>query len=150
MKGPDPIPVVAGIFHRFNSLAQSPEVLLFQRAETDVGAGLWEFPGGKVEVGESDSQALQRELLEEIAISVKVGEKMGSSWFQAPSGKVFELRVYFVAGPLDEIQLLEHQAMKWVQASTLVLAEVSEGDRPLMSACYEKLNSIYGQSFSRS
>ena len=93
MKGPEAIPVVGGIFYRWNDKVQEPEVLLFQRAADDIGGGLWEFPGGKVEYGESDSQALIRELDEEISIPIKVQEKLGSARFHSPSGKVFELRV---------------------------------------------------------
>lgn len=146
MKGPAAIPVVAGVFYRWNKTSGQPETLLFQRAQEDVGGGHWEFPGGKVEQGESDFQALRRELEEEIAIQVQVKEKLGVSLFQSPSGKSFELRVYFVIGKIDEIQLLEHQAMKWVSPSTLVLSEVAEGDRPLMTSCFEKITEIYGQS----
>lgn len=146
MKGPEAIPVVAGIFYRWNEKAQEPEVLLFQRAAEDVGGGLWEFPGGKVEIGESDSQALIRELDEEISILVKVQEKLGSTQFYSPSGKVFELRVYFVQGPVEQIVLTEHQGMKWVSLPTLVLSEVSDGDRPLMKTCFDRLQKVYGKS----
>ncbi|MEZ0391372.1 MAG: (deoxy)nucleoside triphosphate pyrophosphohydrolase [Pseudobdellovibrionaceae bacterium] len=143
MKSPDPTPVVAGIFYRWNPVLKEPEVLLFQRAFEDVGGGHWEFPGGKVEAGESDSQALIRELDEEISIQVKVQEMLGTSLFQAPTGKHFELRVYFVEGPIEKIVLLEHEAMKWVRASTFVLDEIADGDRPLMELCFEKLVQVY-------
>ncbi len=133
------IPVVAGVFHRWNDQLQEPEVLLFQRAAGDIGGGHWEFPGGKVELGESDSQALKREMEEEISIKVQVKEKLGQSQFQSGMGRTFELRVYFVSGPVEQIHLLEHQAMKWVCASTVVEGELSIGDRPLMKECFERL-----------
>ncbi len=47
--------------------------LLTQRREEAVLGGLWEFPGGKVEPGESDEEALQRELMEKIGASVRIG-----------------------------------------------------------------------------
>lgn len=146
MKGPVRIPVVAGIFSRWNSRLSQPEVLLFQRDHSDIGGGLWEFPGGKVEAGEADAQALIRELIEEIAITVQVNEFLGTSNLVSPSGREFELRVYFVQGPVADIQLLEHLAMKWVSESTLVLNEVAEGDRPLMAPCFAKLRQSQGQS----
>lgn len=145
-KGPAPHPVVAGVFYRWNKTSGQPETLLFQRAQKDVGGGHWEFAGGKVELGESDAQALRRELEEELAIHVQVQEKLGSSLFQSPSGKSFELRVYFVIGKIEEIQLREHQAKKWASPSTLVLSEIAEGDRPLMQTCFERITKIYGQS----
>ncbi len=140
------ISVVAGVFHRWNQALQEPEVLLFQRAAQDVGGGHWEFPGGKVEPGESDSQALRRELEEEIAIKVQVKEKLGNSQFQSGSGRVFELRVYFVLGSVEQIQLLEHQAMKWVRLSTVVESELSIGDRPLIRKCFEDLRLTHTKS----
>ena len=143
MKSPVRIPVVAGIFSRWNSVLSQPEVLLFQRDHSDIGGGFWEFPGGKVELGESDEQALVRELLEEISVKVQVRDFLGTSDLTSPNGREFELRVYFVQGPIDEIQLLEHLAMKWVSESTLVLSEVAEGDRPLMASCFSKLKSAH-------
>ena len=137
--------VVAGIFHRF-SISKTPEVLLFQRAANDTGAGLYEFPGGKVEVGESEKQALVRELEEEIAIKVSVQEKLGSTEFQAPNGRKFKLIVYFVNGNTEQIRLLEHQHMKWVNRSTFSLDEIMIGDRPLMTMCFDQLDQIYSKN----
>ncbi|HHE48144.1 MAG TPA: NUDIX domain-containing protein, partial [Candidatus Acetothermia bacterium] len=50
------------------------KVLLAQRHQGDEQGGLWEFPGGKVEFGETPAQALARELSEELGIQVEVGE----------------------------------------------------------------------------
>ncbi len=136
MQSPVPIPVVAGVFFKLQS---EPEVLLFQRAHSDIGGGFWEFPGGKVEKGESDAQALVRELEEEISIRVRVLDFLGTSQVRSPSGKVYELRVYFVEGDTSRIHLTEHLGMKWIKESTLVLSEVAEGDRPLMADCFSKL-----------
>jgi mutator protein MutT len=136
MQSPAPIPVVAGVFFK---LQPTPEVLLFQRAHSDVGGGLWEFPGGKVERGESDTQALMRELEEELSIRVKVLDFLGRSQVTSPSGRVYELRVYFVKGDISQIHLTEHLGQKWVSEPTLVLSEVAEGDRPLMAECFARL-----------
>jgi mutator protein MutT len=137
--------VVAGVFHRCLNNS-NPQVLLFQRGKEDTGAGKFEFPGGKVEKGESDKQALMRELEEEIAIKVAVKEYLGSTEFQSPSGHQFKLKVYFVEGAIEQIQLLEHQQMKWVDRRTLVNDEMAEGDKPLMQACFDQLDKYYGKN----
>lgn len=136
--------VVAGIFHRLQN--GNPEVLLFQRAANDTGAGLYEFPGGKVEEGESEKQALIRELEEEIAVKVAVKEKLGSTEFQAPNGRKFRLIVYFVEAVIEQIRLLEHQHMKWVSRSTFVVDEIMIGDRPLMQQCFDRLDQNYSKN----
>lgn len=142
------IPVVGGIFHRCEKPSSpgqnpQPEVLLFQRKKGDMGGGLFEFPGGKVEVGESLKQALLRELQEELGIHVQIHDQLGSAEFQGSSGREFLLTVFFVTGPLDEIQLLEHDSMKWVSREAVVEAELALGDRPLMGPCYDYLDRFY-------
>ncbi len=66
------ITVVAGVLRRGN------QVLLARRPEGGLLGGLWEFPGGKVEPGESLEAALERELLEELAIHVRAGPVLGT------------------------------------------------------------------------
>lgn len=68
-------------------------LLLVQRA-TEPGRGRWSLPGGRVEAGESDSEALRRELLEEAGLAVRVGELVGTVHRPAPGGGTFEIFDY--------------------------------------------------------
>ncbi|GAA3063724.1 NUDIX hydrolase [Actinokineospora globicatena] len=67
--------------------------LLLIRRGRDPGAGLWSIPGGKVEPGESDPEALTREVLEETGLAVAVGDHVGSVERPAPGG-LFEIHDY--------------------------------------------------------
>lgn len=58
------------------------------------GAGLWSIPGGKVEAGESYVEAVRREVLEETALAVEVGERVGTVERPAPGGDVFVIHDY--------------------------------------------------------
>lgn len=68
--GPPHIRVVAAVIER------DGRYLITQRRTTAVLPGLWEFPGGKVEVGETDDQALKREVLERVGVEVAVLQAM--------------------------------------------------------------------------
>jgi A/G-specific adenine glycosylase len=59
-------------------LVREGRVLLGRRSEQALLAGLWEFPGGRVEVGESEPEALRREIQEELGVEIRVGERVGS------------------------------------------------------------------------
>ncbi len=76
---------------------ESPRLLLAaRRTEPPALAGLWEFPGGKVEEGETEVQALHREILEELGVHVTLGDEVpGPDWGGQTSGEavpVWELR----------------------------------------------------------
>lgn len=66
--------------------------LLLVRRGRDPGKGLWSIPGGKVEPGESDRDAVAREVLEETGLDVVVGEFVGYVERPAPGGDVFAIR----------------------------------------------------------
>lgn len=78
----------------------------------------WEFPGGKIESGESPEQALKREILEELAAEISVGRKIMTVEYDYPT---FHLSMdCFVCTLIrGEPELLEHEAAKWLSRSEL-------------------------------
>jgi 8-oxo-dGTP diphosphatase len=95
-------------------------------------AGFWEFPGGKVDAGESAEFALQRELMEELGVAVEVGGK-----FQAvvewTDGKVaIRLSAYWCKISEGTPTALEHSELRWCSAAELGELELAEADVPLL------------------
>lgn len=90
-----------------------PCVLAAQRATPEMLAGRWEFPGGKVEDGESDVAALVRECREELGVEVAVGERLGDD-LPIPGGRV--LRVFACTLTEGEPVAYEHRALRWLAA----------------------------------
>jgi 8-oxo-dGTP diphosphatase len=92
-------------------------------------AGLWEFPGGKVDPGESDVQALVRELREELQVEVEVGERLGGD---LPIGETGVLRVYLCRLVSGEPVLVDHDAHRWLTAAELLDVPWIPVDLPLV------------------
>lgn len=104
-------------------------VLVAQRKSTDSGAGFWEFPGGKVEPGESQEEALVREIQEELEMTVEVFEKLGSQNILTPTQRPIELML-FVCKTLDQdFKLHEHQNAEWRHWSDLDGVNFLTGNR---------------------
>lgn len=101
--------VVAG------ALISDGALLVAQRQRPPELAGLWELPGGKVADGETESQALARELHEELGVRVDVGARLGDD---VPSGGVV-LRAYLVTLTGGELHPHDHTALRWVRGADL-------------------------------
>lgn len=117
--------VVAGIVERDN------KILICQRRYPPELTGKWEFPGGKVEIGETWEEALQRELFEELCIRVCVCEFFESVNFTVKN-KPFTLAAYRASYTCGEIFLKDHQEYQWVKNSDLVKFDFAQADIPIV------------------
>ena len=101
--------------------------LLARRKQEGSLAGYWEFPGGKVEPGETPEQALYRELKEELAIETVVGEYIGDSVFQYKD-KTICLKGYLTRYVSGEFVLDSHDEIAWVPAGELMSYQLAPAD----------------------
>ncbi|WP_433083426.1 (deoxy)nucleoside triphosphate pyrophosphohydrolase [Dactylosporangium sp. CA-052675] len=108
-------------------------VLACERAQPPEMAGKWEFPGGKVDPGETEVQALVRECQEELGVDVAVGERVGDDIAMLNGTAI--LRVY-VATLLDGAQPipLEHSDLRWLGAGELDSVPWLPADAPIVHA----------------
>ena len=124
--GPSTINVVAGLIFRDDQL------LICQRHHVGSFPLKWEFPGGKVEAGESDCDALRRELKEELAIDMIDAQPALQHDHSYSAGPSVSLRFYNVHEFAGEPQNLVFEQISWVALSALKNFDFLEGDRLLV------------------
>ena len=124
----DIIHVVAGVIADARG-----RILLARRTEGRDLAGLWEFPGGKVDPGETPEQALTRELYEELGIEARVGEAVIAVPQQYPN-KRLRLDVRHIAAWSGSVKGLDGQALVWVPPHKLASYSMPDADRPVVAA----------------
>ena len=100
--------------------------------------GKWEFPGGKVEKGETDQQALAREIKEELGIDIIVQDFIEESYTEYKD-KNINLRVYKCKYVSGEINDTEHQSLKWMKNEELETLDWAEADIPIMESYLDSL-----------
>lgn len=121
------MPVVAA------ALVRPDGCILMQRRRAGTSlAGLWEFPGGKVDAGESPEVALVRELHEELGIAVGSDTMEAVSFASAPlTGRHLVLMLYLCRAWQGEPQPLDADAIAWVEPSQLLALDMPPADVPL-------------------
>ena len=114
--------VVAAVIERDGS------VLIAQRKRTGQHPLKWEFPGGKVEPGESPPQALCRELQEELAVHARIGDEVERYQFRYPGKDPILLIFYAVADFEGEPRNCVFEEIRWVAPEELPQFDFLEGD----------------------
>jgi 8-oxo-dGTP diphosphatase len=108
-------------------------VLLQQRAPGRAMAGLWEFPGGKVEEGESPEAALVRELEEELGIDVEIAALTPAAFASADNdGRHMLLLLYLCREWRGEPRALDAAALQWMRPDEMVALPMPPADEPLI------------------
>ena len=121
----EPVKVTAAI------LEKDGRIIIAQRKSTDHLAGKWEFPGGKIETGESPEACLARELNEEFHIDVSIGEYLGSivHHYDHISIELMAYRTFWDGGKINST---DHKDYKWVTIDELEQYDFAPADQPFV------------------
>jgi 8-oxo-dGTP diphosphatase len=112
------------------AIIQAGRLLAAQRIEPPELAGWWEFPGGKVEPGEQDEDALVRECREEIGVEIELVERIGGDW---PMRDGLVMRVWTARIIDGEARPLEdHSAVRWLGPDELYDVAWLPADLPVV------------------
>lgn len=134
MTGGQRIRVVGAIIRRGDT------VFATRRNPERSAGGLWEFPGGKVEAGETPEGALARELHEELDVEVAVGSFIDQSLSSVGTATI-ELSCYSVAlRGAEPTSSTDHDAMTWIPLDSLDQFEWAPGDVPIIEGLAAKLH----------
>lgn len=112
-------------------------VLAAQRSHPPELAGKWEFPGGRVEAGETEQDAVVRECQEELGATVRVTGRVGPDLI-LPNGWVLRIHAAeLVDGQRPDA--LEHRALRWIGAAELTSVDWLDADRAVLPAIRARL-----------
>lgn len=108
------------------------DILIARRKESKQLGGYWEFPGGKLEQGESAKECLVRELQEEMDIQIEVGDYVGENIHNYQRG---DIRLIAYKGRIisGTIKLTDHDKYIWVKPCELMEYNLAPADIPLAS-----------------
>lgn len=126
------ITVVAALIKKDN------KILIAKRATGDSNVyGKWEFPGGKVELGETEEQAIEREIKEEFEMDIKAKKFITNNVCEYPT-RTIDLRLYECEYISGDFKLNDHLEYVWIEIDKILEYDLAKADIPL--ATYIKEN----------
>ena len=123
---PLPLAVCAAV------IRHDEKILLTKRPANKPHGGLWEFPGGKIEAGESPHQSLRREIREELDIDISIGQVLETVYHHYDWGNVLIIAYHcsWQSGTIRHLEVADHH---WVTASRLHEYNILPADLPIIA-----------------
>lgn len=118
------------------------KILAVRRSPQMPLARFWEFPGGKVEIGESAQQCLQREILEELNLKIQIGNELPLSEHSYIEGITIQLIPFLAQINSGEITLLEHDKYLWLGVNELFEVNWAIADIPIVQYLKENWSEL--------
>lgn len=106
-------------------------ILIAKRKNNDKLANKWEFPGGKIEPGETAEECLKREIQEEFKINIRVGAFFGESIYHYPHAEI-QLLAYWTYWESGNIESTAHDEYKWISIGELDNYDFAPADIPFV------------------
>ena len=133
------IPVTCAIiFHQ-------GKVLAAKRSKTMDLPGKWEFPGGKIEAGESPEACLIREIQEELAVKISIIQELLPCEYRYSDEKIIQLIPFVAKLESFDFQLSEHEEIFWLGENELFSVEWAAADMPIVHQIHEKWVKLVSQ-----
>lgn len=126
------IDVVGGVL-----INEKGEILCALRSQTMSSPGMWEFPGGKIETGETPQQSLQREIQEELAVEIEVGELVEDVVHEYPDVRV-HLLTYYAKITKGLPIAREHEKLDWRPVEELSKLDWAPADIPTVNRIFNR------------
>ena len=131
------IPVSSGL------IIQNNKVLIGLRSENDNGGGLWEFPGGKIEINESSEEAVVRELNEELDIIVRKPKKI-MQYLHRFKNLIYDISFFEVISFKGSIKKIVHDELEWVDLDSIKNYNFISGDLLIIKRLMNKPSLVKG------
>ena len=129
--------VVAAVIKAENEMGQ-PIIFATQRGYGDLKGG-WEFPGGKIEEGETPQEALKREIMEELDTEISVGDLIDTIEYDYPTFHL-SMDCFWCQIVKGDLVLKEHEAAKWLRMDELDSVEWLPADVIIIKSIIETVD----------